>query len=149
MGTQFRHNGNPDTSARPIPGYDHCMCAQMADGWLNPATADAVLREAADPSCPSCKGAGRVPAELCYVEPEAMVDVNLEGSALVRGALGLGTESIGSVTLPNLRRAIARARERLNICPADWRERLEAYLDRFAELCDVAEARDATAVVWS
>jgi hypothetical protein len=85
---------------------EHCLCAQMAEGFMGDATPEA-LRAAANPRCAQCGGSGV--EEVPQTDGERLNFANANGIALLR-ALRLGMAYTGDITIAEARRAIIRAR---------------------------------------
>ncbi len=85
---------------------EHCLCAQMAEGFMGDATPEA-LRAAANAACPNCSGSGieLVPSS----DGPALNLCNGNGIALLR-ALRLGMAYAGKISIAEARRAVIRAR---------------------------------------
>lgn len=90
---------------------EHCLCAQMVEGWMHGATPEA-LRAEADPNCAQCKGTG---VEVVRRTNGPFVNWNEGNARSLFGALGIPFEPIGEVTLPEARRAVIRARARTSL----------------------------------
>src|SRR6185369_8863545 len=92
MSTTF----SSDCAATMGSKQEHCLCAQMAEGFMRDATPEA-LREAADPACPACGGSG-----VETVETSDRPEMNLaSGNArLLLCALRISDADLfGSVTI--------------------------------------------------
>jgi hypothetical protein len=85
---------------------EHCLCAQMVEGFMGAATPEA-LRAAADPRCGHCGGSGV--EEVPQTDGARLNFANANGIALLR-ALRLGIAYTGDISIPEARRAIIRAR---------------------------------------
>jgi len=169
MSTTF----SSDCAATMGSKQEHCLCAQMAEGFMRDATPEA-LREAADPACPACGGSG-----VETVETSDRPEMNLaSGNArLLLCALRISDADLfGSVTIPEARRAIIRARagslepftrqalieygapraegnlvalRPLRLYEGGKDEAgMESYLDRFERLVSESAARGATNIHW-
>lgn len=90
---------------------EHCLCAQMAEGWMHGATPEA-LRAEADPNCTQCKGTG---IESVRSNDAPYVNWNEGNAAALFGVLGMAFESIGQASVAECRRAIIRARSRRSL----------------------------------
>jgi hypothetical protein len=162
-----------DATATESAKQEHCLCAQMAEGFMNGATPEA-LRAAADPQCHFCSGSG-IETVMTSDLPELNL-ANGNGIALLR-ALRLGMDYAGEITIAEARRAIMRARsgslepfvrleQKLTGKPAERdgvivarplrffdpglsTEGLGERIERFAALVEVSAARGATLIFWS
>lgn len=154
---------------------EHCLCAQLAPGFMGDAKPEA-LKAAANPRCLNCKGEGieRVPTS----DAPTLNLANANAIALLR-ALRLGGvegDLVGSCSIPEARRAVIRAgsgdvsrfarpeaiehgkpRSEGNVVIArpirSWdmglsAEGLRARLDDFASLVEECAARGATIINW-
>ena len=168
MSIEFYSDAAQTVTERP----EHCLCAQMAPGWMGDASA-AALRAAADPACPRCGGSG---VETVQESDAPSLHWANDNARAVMAALGLPLEPWGSVSLPVARRAVMRGRARferysrpgcelrgaprargnvVELAPlrawdqgmtaADVGERVEA----FARFVDACAERCATKIVWS
>lgn len=85
---------------------EHCLCAQMVEGFMGDATPEA-LRAAANPRCLHCGGSGV--EEVPTTDGPSLNFANANGIAILR-ALRLGMAYSGDITIADARRAIIRAR---------------------------------------
>lgn len=102
MSITFRSDAHETTTTVE----EHCLCAQMVEGFMGNATPEA-LRAAANPRCLHCGGSGveKVPT----TDGPSLNFANANGIALLR-ALRLGMAYTGDLTIAEARRAIIRAR---------------------------------------
>lgn len=152
---------------------EHCLCAQMVEGFMGNATPEA-LRAAANPRCIHCGGTGveKVPQS----DGPSINFANANGIALLR-ALRLGMAYTGDITIAEARRAIIRARssslapfvrleqkligkpvERVPgvvearplraFDPGLSEEGLSERIERFAAFVEAAAARGAANIHW-
>lgn len=109
MSTTFRHDKTTEVSER-----SGCLCAQMAPTWRYPLDitpdVEADLKAHAWDKCPRCGGTG-IETSLQHSGPE--LNVCNENRTILMQLLGLTDDSIGSLPLPQARRALMVARSRI------------------------------------
>ncbi len=162
-----------DCAASKGFAQEHCLCAQMAEGFMRDATPEA-LRAAADPACFACGGSG---VETVEVSDRPELNLANGNARLLLCALRISDADLfGSVALPEARRAIIRARAsslepftrqalieygaaradgnlvalrplRVHAAGVD-EEGIAAYIDRFERLVSESAARGATNIHW-
>ena len=97
-----------------------CLCAQMADMWVDAMdghwseAVKANLASEANPKCPFCKGTG---IEAVRESDAPVLNLANGNAVLLLGALGLDSAPSGELSVPEARRAIIRARSRSDLTP--------------------------------
>lgn len=169
MSITFSSNASETRSTK----QEHCLCAQMAEGFMGDATPEA-LRAAADPQCHFCGGSG-----IETVPTSDLPELNLaNGNAMsLLGALRIEPDYCGSLSIEAARRAVIRARNSslqafvrpevvehgkprvledgtiqmrpLRLFAAGLSEEgLEEFIARFAALVEASAERGATEISW-
>jgi hypothetical protein len=174
MSISFTHDKHVNSTGK----LEHCMCAQLAPGWMTSSAKPEDIKRHANKRCPHCKGTGW--EEGFIAPPLTISNSNAWAFMDLAGIARPGNAWQGSLTLPEARRALMVGRARFDrvACqlerPTGYtftmpavvngtvvlrplksvefglsREMLALYLEAFALLVDDAIKEGATEILWS